>query len=79
MENKRIIATAKLGKTIGEEALIDVKYEGRTETCAAAEDSAVMGIPVELILKLQLGIDKLISRTNAEKFVTHFCLEYWNN
>ena len=30
-----------------------------------------MGIPVDLIQKLQLGIDKLINRSNAERLVTY--------
>lgn len=56
-ESKRIIGAYRVGRTIGEDIIVDKNYEKRLETCIASEDSAVLCIPVSLIKRIRVGLD----------------------
>jgi len=70
---KRIITAMRIGRTAGEEAIIDKNYEKRTESCIAAQNSVIMWIPQEIVRKLRIGMElktRLKPTVIVEKMIT---------
>ena len=78
-QSKRIIGSYQIGKTVGEEAILDKNYTKRQESCIAAQETVVMSIPLDFIRRLRLGME-LKHKNNALSIVEKLiaCLKrFW--